>query len=85
MSHYNFKKITVVPGGKVISSFVSVDMKTFRTFCAKRLQRVFPCGRVYELHPLRSLVTAVPGHFGPKTDPWSLRSLVTSALRTELT
>ena len=41
--------------------------------------------------PLRSLVTSVPGHFGPKTEldiqfgPWSLRSLVTSALRTELT
>ena len=44
-----------------------------------------------ELHPLRSLVTSVPGHFGPKTEldvqfgPCSLRSLVTSALRTELT
>jgi len=41
--------------------------------------------------PLRSLVTSVPGHFGPKTEldiqfgPWSLRSLVTSDLRSELT
>ena len=40
----------------------------------------------------RQVSTSVLGHFGPKTEldiqfggPWSLRSLVTSALRTELT
>ena len=43
------------------------------------------------MHPLRSLVTSVLGHFGPRTDlhvhfgPRSLRSSVTSVLRTEMT
>ena len=43
------------------------------------------------MHPLRSLVTSVLGHFGPRTDlhldfgPRSLRFSVTSVLKTEVT
>ena len=39
MSHYNFKKITVVPGGKVISLFSSVDMNICCTVCKVAVTR----------------------------------------------
>jgi len=49
------------------------------------------CDILHGRCPLRSLVTSVSGHFGPETEldiqfgPWSLRSLDTSVLSTELT
>jgi len=36
MSHYNFKKITVVPGGKVKSLSLYTCMKMYSAVCRKR-------------------------------------------------
>ena len=59
--------------------------------CACAYVCVCVCEGLFGMRPLRSLVTSVPGHFGPETDlyihfgPWSYRSSDTSVLRTELT
>jgi len=39
MSHYNFKKITVVPGGKVISLSLYTDM----TMCLRFIENGVIC------------------------------------------
>lgn len=49
MSHYNFKKITVVPGGKVISLFKYVFVKICFTVCKKNSYRHVFIGMVLVL------------------------------------